>query len=191
MWIILIACLTGSTLVVAEPPLDFLIVPGVRVGAVMKQTTEKALKSLYGDDEVTQIDIELGEGETEQGTALFPKDPTRTLHILWHSDSRTPRVIYVRGRVWRTADGIGLGTSLKELENQNGGLFTLLGFMWDYSGTVVSWDGGTLEGKLDKDGRVLLRLSPPEGTDDFSVAGDREFRLIIRSCKHSILRFIQ
>jgi len=165
----------NSSIRTTEEVVDFLIVPGVSVGAVTRQTTEEQLKSLYDEEEVTRIDVELGEGFTEKGTALFPNDPTRTLHILWNSDTGTPSEIYLKGTVWRTADGIGKGTSLKELEDLNGGPFTLLGFMWDYSGTVVSWNGGTLEDKLNKDGRVLLRLIPPEGTDDLTVAGAREF----------------
>jgi len=166
----------NSSIGTTEAGVDILIVPGVRVGAVTRQTTEEELKSLYDEEEVTRIDVELGEGFTEKGTALFPNDPTRTLHILWKSDTGTPSEIYLRGMVWRTVDGIGKGTSLKELEHLNGGPFTLLGFMWDYAGTVVSWNGGTLEDKLNKDGRVLLRLIPPEGTDDLTVAGAREFQ---------------
>jgi hypothetical protein len=62
---------------------------------------------------------------------------------------------------WRTREGIGIGTRLSSLEVLNEGPFVLTGFEWDYSGTVISWEGGALEGVLNAGGwRSWIRLSP-------------------------------
>ena len=76
---------------------------------------------------------------------------------------------------------ISLGTSLKELEHLNGRPFRLAGFAWDYSGTVLSWDKGSLAEEFDGgNGRLLLRLDPRSDSDvpqaeQSQVMGDGDF----------------
>ena len=56
----------------------------------------------------------------------------------------------------------------------NGRPFTLLGFGWDYSGTVSSWRGGSLE-RLNRKGRVVVRLTPRPGLEPGrELSGDQE-----------------
>jgi hypothetical protein len=127
----------------------------------------------------------LGEGEYETGTVIFPSDPLRAIEILWKDvrRKRFPKLIQLTGErsIWKTQDGISLGTRLKELERINGKPFVLTGFGWDYEGTIVSWAGGKLEREFEKDGRaVLLRLSDQTdhealGEDAGSVLGDHDF----------------
>jgi hypothetical protein len=52
--------------------------------------------------------------------------------------------------LWRTTYGITQGTTLLELERINRKPFRLAGFDFDYSGTVLSWESGLLEGVLDR-----------------------------------------
>src|ERR1035438_8018997 len=59
---------------------------------------------------------------------------------------------------WHTSDGITFGTTLQRLEQLNGRPFVLAGFGWDYSGTVLNWNSGGLNNKLQSKGRLLLRL---------------------------------
>jgi hypothetical protein len=91
------------------------------------------------------------------------------------SSRREPRSIRVLGTAWKTDDGIRLGTTLKELEQLNGRPFTLAGFGWDYSGTVYGWNGGELGARLERPGRVLLRLAPQPNADDGAVLGEGGF----------------
>lgn len=161
------------------------IVSRVRVGAITPQTSESDLKRIYGRKNVQNTKVSLGEGEYEPGTVVYPNDPTRSIEIVWKDARRKrfPERIQLTGEksVWRTRHGISLGTRLKELERINGKPFVLLGFSWDYEGTVVSWEGGRLERDFEKDGRVvLLRLSDQTAyemlsEDADSVAGDRDF----------------
>ena len=109
-------------------------------------------------------DVDVGEGQTEPGTVLFADDPERKLEITWKDpvNKRNPKSIQIGGKksVWKTAEGISLGSSLQEIERINGGPFTLAGFGWDYSGTVTSWKNGRLAAPFSKNGRILLRLTP-------------------------------
>lgn len=161
---------------------DWLIVPGERVGKITPTSSESDLKKAYGDENVEEIEVSLGEGETEKGTVLFPKDPERRIQILWN-DPRTksnPVRIQIDDRRsrWKTAAGITIGTSLHELETINGKDFILTGFGWDYSGTVLSWNEGGLDKRSGPWGGITLRLDPEdygssEGLSD--VLGDRDF----------------
>lgn len=177
--------ISAGALADASAQSSYRIVPRVRVGAITAQTSESALKRIYGRRNVRSTKVSLGEGEYETGTVIFPNDPLRAIEILWKDSrrKRLPKLIQLTGEksIWKTQDGISLGTRLKELERINGKPFVLAGFGWDYEGTVVSWDGGKLEREFEKDGRaVLLRLSdqtdyevPVEEAG--SVSGDRDF----------------
>lgn len=164
---------------------SYQIVPRVRVGAITHGTSEAALKRIYGRKNVRSTKVSLGEGEYETGTVIFPDDPLRAIEILWKDvrRKRFPKRIHLTGErsLWKTQDGISLGTRLKELERINGKPFVLTGFGWDYEGTVVSWEGGKLEREFERNGRaVLLRLSDQTNNkvsveEAGSVLGDHDF----------------
>jgi len=144
---------------------DWLILPrGASGSAIFAESTEADLIQTYGTDNVRQHNVDLGEGESEKGTELFPADPMRRVDILWKDpiEKRAPQRVQISGSksLWRTVHSISLGTTLKQLEQWNRKPFRLAGFAFDYSGTVVSWDNGTLAQALDNHGRVILRLQP-------------------------------
>jgi hypothetical protein len=157
-------------------------------GPITASTTRQDLVAQYGEANVTDQDIDVGEGETEAGTVLFRDDPKRALSLVWNDpETKTipkaailrvsARVVRGSTTVWTTAHGISLGTSLRELERINGRSFTLLGFGWDYEGTVSSWNKGVLENDLEGNGRVILRLGPRAVSQKLliEVQGDRPF----------------
>lgn len=167
---------------------DWLILPGERVGPLTASTSEQELVRAVGEENVRRGPVHVGEGETEPGTFLYPDEPARRLAILWVDEGRSrPRIIDVcadMGRKrenceWRTAQGITLGTPLKEIEVMNGRPFLILGFAWDYEGTVIDWRGGKLGKPFTSGGRLLLRLAPrreaAEFPDERQVLGDRSF----------------
>lgn len=165
--------------------ISYQIVPGVRVGAITKNVSEAALRKIYGSKNVKSELIGLGEGETTPGTVIFPNDKNRRIEIVWKNKKmkKSPEFVQFSGEqsLWKTKKGIGLGTSLKELERFNGRSFTLAGFEWDYAGAVFSWKGGKLAKEFGKEGKkVALRLNPRDyrkslEKDLNSVAGDGEF----------------
>jgi hypothetical protein len=149
------------------------------IGPITPTTSEAELRKSLKAVDVAQTELS-SEGETEKGTTLYPNDPSRKIEIRWQDEQRkTPRHVSTQGNYWKTESGIGIGTSLKELEKQNGKPFTLNGFAWDYEGTVCSWEGGNLEKTLmSPNTRILLRLSPSgknyQGTKLYSqVNGER------------------
>lgn len=182
-----VACcfLISALSVSGSPQSSYQIIPRVRVGAITRTTSESELKRIYGRRNVQSTRVSIGEGEYEPGTVIYPHDAARRIEIIWKDAGRKryPQRIQLTGErsIWKTREGISLGTRLKELERINGKPFTLLGFSWDYEGTVISWDGGRLEREFGKDDRaVLLRLSPQTGhgasvEDEASVLGDNDF----------------
>lgn len=159
---------------------SFQIVPGVKFGAITARTSEADLKKIYGSKNVRRGDVGLGEGETVPGTIVFPNDPMKRIEIAWKNEKtrKSPDFIQFGGEksLWKLAAGIGAGTSLKTIERINGKSFTLYGFGWDYSGTVVSWNGGKLARSFGKDGKlVTLRLNP----GDFAKALEKDYEATI------------
>jgi hypothetical protein len=142
---------------------DWIVVPGLRVGPITASSSIDDLRKAFGGSAVVNKDIDIGEGMTEPGTDIYEKIPGKRLAVLWKDKKPTKVIIcyqLLQGDcAWRTADGIGFNTSLKELERQNGRAFKLLGFGWDYSGTVFDWEGGNLKA-LAKG--LIIRLTPDE-----------------------------
>ena len=168
---------------------DWLIVPGVRVGSITTDTSETDLKKTYGESEVVAADIDVGEGQTQAGTILFPRQTAKVLTLFWTDETRT-HVAQVRinteGTNWRTNRGITIGTPLRAIEQLNGRPVNLAGFGWDYSGTILDCDGGALkelgvQTPTGTHGRTLLiRVAPQSkwnGSTEYSrVLGDRTFK---------------
>jgi len=165
----------------AESPqlTSYLIVPNLRVGAITPRTSESELQRVYGRRNVRRAKVEIGEGERQSGAVIYPDDPAKTIEVIWKDVHRRrhPERIQLTGKqsVWRTRQGISLGTSLKELERINGRPFVLMGFGWDYAGTVVSWNGGELEKEFEKGGRITLRLDGSNHEEEGKVAGEQDF----------------
>jgi hypothetical protein len=161
----------------AEPTYD--------LGALGAGTGQTELERRYGRAELRHADVPLGEGETAPGTVLFPGDPLRRVSIVWSDERRTgiARVVLAGDTSrWTVAGGVTLGTRLTALERVNRGPFTLAGFGWDYSGTVLDWQDGALA-RIPIAGRLLVRLAPtaaaratPDGERDArQLAGDSPY----------------
>lgn len=153
------------------------IVPTLGLGAITTGTGPDDIRRIYGPENVVDQNVDVGEGQTEPGAILFPTDPTRRAEITW-SVSTPTRAATIRIRhpksIWKTPEGIGIGTSLAELERLNGKPFTLAGFGWDYAGTVTSWNDGKLK-PFEKGPRIFLRLMPAAEADDNAPRGDKDF----------------
>jgi hypothetical protein len=153
----------------AQAQQDWLIVPGVRVGPITASTSMADLRKIFGASAVVDQDIYIGEDVETPGTVINEKNgPSKSLGIVWKGPKsrRVPDLILIcwasgKGNcAWRTASGIGIGTTLKYLEGLNGRAFTLAGFAWDREGMVTSWEGGRLALLTKGAGGLLLRLRP-------------------------------
>jgi len=185
----------------ATPAEDWLIVPGERVGKITATSTAADLIAAYGAENVKDTEFFLGEGETEMGTGLFLDDETKTVRILWmdSENKATPATVELTGAksVWKTAEGISLGTPLTKVQEINGKPFKLYGFEWDYGGSLSEGNNGNIKGLPHEDPEkgfqpVFFGLTFQPDYDakpDFpqekysQVAGDTEF-----SSDHAVMQ---
>jgi hypothetical protein len=156
------------------------------VDEISASTTRADLAARFGAENVTDTTIYLMEGETRPGSVLFAADSSRRVEITWTDSVRKsrPATIHLNGTAsaWKIPHNISLGMTLSELERLNGGAFTLMGFGWDYGGTITDWKGGMLSDLRSGTPRVFLRLSL-RGSAPSEVTGDREI-----SSEHPVLR---
>lgn len=168
------------------PVADWLIVPGERVGQLTATSSAAGLIAAYGAENVRDEPYPLGEGESEQGTVVFPDDPTRRVLILWNDLDKKALPLAVRidgaGSQWKTAEGLAVGTSLRRVEELNGKPFLLYGFEWDYGGQLVDSNGGALKDLPHEDpeggfrgGALLLTFQPDPAASYTEVMGDGTF----------------
>ena len=146
---------------------DRLIVPGQSVGPIGPSVSRSSLVELLGPDQVVAYDVPIGEGESRPGTLVFPDSPAE-VEVLWHSPrQRCPETVIVRGAgtTWSTERGVKVSAPLQMVAAENGGPFMLVGFEWDYGGTVTDWLGGELEG-------LALRFRLPADASDRLAASE-------------------
>ncbi len=155
-----------------DPLADTQAVPGERVGPVTEQTSREELAQLFGEENLTDEEINIGEGFTEPGTRVDLGD--RSFTVIWADATRT-EALEVRnfGSAWETPEGIHVGMPFSELQDKLGA-FELYGFAWDYGGTVA------LEGTplAEYEEMLILRVHPNQNAaqtapDDYqAVIGD-------------------
>lgn len=139
------------------PTPDTLVIPGQRVGPVTAETSRADLADRYGEADLEDASIPMGEGTTAAGTIVTP-GPNQQFSVVWQDASQTrPQLVRDFGSAWRTPEGLGIGVSYAEVEAILGD-FEIYGFAWDYGGTV-SLAGSQLD---QYDDYLLLRLSPAE-----------------------------
>ena len=139
----------------------WLCIPGKQVGMVSAHTTEEAIKMAYGKENVIRRTIGVGEGETIEGTVVFP-DTDNEIIIEWAADKPFQKPAKVRiekgNTSWTTDQKISIGTTLAQLQRINGKDFKFAGFEWDYAGFTQDWQGGKINSKLT----VFLEAGKPE-----------------------------
>lgn len=141
------------------PAAELLIVPGERVGQITASTGFDDLVDLYGAERLTNQQFSVGEGEMRPATRVDLGE-TRSFTVIWIDESRTQaESVSQLGTDWKTAEGIGMGSTLADLQSVLGS-FQLYGFGWDYSGTVML-DGTRL---AQYKNLLILRLAPQPGT---------------------------
>ncbi len=140
---------------------QWLCIPGKQVGKIKSTSNEAAVIAAYGKENVVRRTIGLGEGETTEGTVVFP-DTDNELIIEWADGQAFQKPAKIRieknNAQWKTDQGIGIGTTLAELQQINGKDFKFAGFEWDYAGFTNAWEGGKVNEKLT----VFLDANNPE-----------------------------
>ncbi|HHH49770.1 MAG TPA: hypothetical protein ENK52_02190 [Saprospiraceae bacterium] len=156
------------------PPTAFVIDANKKiVGLITPADTEADLIKSYGEKNVQKREIGLGEGETTLGTVVLP-GTDEELIIEWLEGATYQKIKSIRiegeNASWKTVDGIGIGTSLEDLEKINGKAFKFYGFEWDYAGTTNEWEGG----KISKNITLILTPDNPQAVFP-DLLGDQLF----------------
>jgi len=166
---------TGVLLVgtAAAQRIDWLIVPGLRVGPITASTTRAELDTLFGKENVRDGGFDSSD-LPEAATVVFGNDTSAALAVTW--DKEHASNIHICSGTesgpcrWRTASGIRIGLPLMELQKLNGKPFQLMGFGFEGQGTVTSWRHGALEEDATACGHLVVRLSPAAEVDGRSMS---------------------
>jgi hypothetical protein len=169
----------GNAFAQANPQLKVSCGPD---SAITAHSTLDQLVVKFGRGNVRKQQVEIGEGETREGIVIFPGVSDKEIAVL-PSTTNEPMYVVLRGQrsQWVTAGGITLGSGLKELEQLNGKPFLLTGFDWDYSGTVVDWQGGKLQPSEGCVFQPRLDYGSRDGSSEeenkaaVQVIGDRDY----------------
>ncbi|WP_083912917.1 lysozyme inhibitor LprI family protein [Rubritalea marina] len=160
------------------------IVPGQSIGALKSGSTIDDFMMFYGVENIKEVEVPMGEGETVKGYALFPNDPEREVTIIFSEDQKELKVLITSETSrWTILDDIKIGTTLVDLEKLNHSEFKLYGFEWDFGGVVNSYG----DGKLEKYRSNLTVIFDPTVFDEKTqkVLGDNEYKSSNQSMIHA------
>jgi len=162
---ILVILLCGSACF-AESPAAFTI-DCSKNSRINRATRAIDLIKMFGGSNTINGQIRLANGQTAAGTIVFPGVPKKRIDVIWgdHSQAHPTVVrIFAQETVWKTAGGIGIGSTLKQLQVANAKPFTLAGFSGDSSGVVTSWQNGKLD-RGEPGCKIGASLSYTDSTD--------------------------
>jgi hypothetical protein len=113
------------------------IVPGKSVGAITKKTKKADLVKIFGASKLQDGKTAFFGGDVEfHSTTVKLGKNADSLDVLWKDQKRTQVAgVMVYDPKWKTAEGIGAGTTLTTLR-QKAGEFKFSGFGWDYGGII-------------------------------------------------------
>lgn len=136
---------------------DLKIVPGKRVGAIVRTTTKADLVKLFGRKNLADSKFVAMQGAIERPATLIKLGKNKSIQVVWaNNDHNRVFSAIVRDPDWRTSTGIHVGMSFPALRKIVG-KFTVNGLGWDY-GHKVSFDrqdhpvnnGMTIDADADK-----------------------------------------
>ena len=165
----LLVLLLASAIVVSAQKVDWLIVPGQRVGPITATTTRADLDGLFGKEYAQDSSLD-GIGGPEAATVVYGTDPSAALAVTWDKERASTIHICFGTQTgpckWRTASGIRIGLPLRELEKINGKSFQMNGYGFEGQGEVTSWRHGTLEEDPAACGHLVVKLTPAAELED-------------------------
>ena len=130
--------------------IDRNIIPNESVGLITSSTTKSALNKLYDKENIREYVIFSYEGIDIKGTEVIFDNTADNITIEWNDGNLTPKIIRIENlnSNWKTKEGVGIGSTIKEVEKANGKPFTIYGYEIDayLAGTVKNWNSGNLQG---------------------------------------------
>jgi hypothetical protein len=124
-----------------KPVQNLTVVPMQQVGLITANMSEADIKKVYGEKSVLRVD----RGDVQ--TLLFPATPNE-LEITWKKgfDFKKLETAIIRKGNWKTAEGIGIGTTVDNLSTINGKPVELYEIEDGFA--LVRWKGGAVNSNL-------------------------------------------
>ena len=138
-----------------KPVQNFTVVAKQQVGLITANMTEADIKQAYGETNVSRVE----RGDVK--TAIFANTPNE-LEISWKKghDFKKLEMAIIRKGNWKTAEGIGVGTTVEELDKINGKKIEL--YSLEDGMAIVRWKDGSVNPKLkvlvDTDARKVIEM---------------------------------
>lgn len=135
----------GEAVAVLPAAEQRVVVPGIKVGPIRKNTSQEDIVEIYGGTQVGLSTVKTPEGD-EDCTVIFPGEPSE-LRITWKNAERTQiKAVYIdkRESTWFTREGLGVGLPLTEIAKVNQHPFSFYGLDWQYGGVIESWKSGSM-----------------------------------------------
>jgi hypothetical protein len=134
------------------------VIPGKQVGAITRKTKRADLVKLFGASKLKDETTRFFGGEAEFPGTVINLGKDRGLTVLWKDKTRTQvRGVMVYDPQWKTPEGIGVGTTVSQLQ-QKIGKFKMSGLGWDYGG-IPQLQGTKI---ASYQARLVLRMSVDE-----------------------------
>jgi hypothetical protein len=138
-----------------KPIQNFTIVPKKQIGLITSNMSEADIKKVYGEVNVSRID----RGDVQ--TLLYPNTPNE-LEISWKKgfDFKKLETAIIRKGNWKTTEGIGIGTTIDNLNTINGKSIEL--YTIEDGFAMVRWKGGAINPNLkvvvDTDAKKVVEM---------------------------------
>ena len=142
-------------------------------GPITANTNFESLIKIYGDANVKNETICGPECVDSIDVTIVYPNTNREITVYWDDSAYHKKIgmieTAVQGSPYKTAAGLKVGSTLRDLLKVNGKRITFSGFGWDYGGTVLSYGDGLL-GKSSNHFTLDYKDHPGQS----NLYGDRE-----------------
>lgn len=141
-------------------------------GLVTKNTDYAGLQAIYGRSNVQDMRVCGPECEDSIDVTVIYPETNKQITVHWKDSAYHKTIVFMEtwfpDGPYHTADGLKIGTPLKDLLQLNGQKITFSGFGWDYGGFIQSYNKGKFENSAI---RFQLGQTEDAGTE---LSGDME-----------------
>lgn len=134
---------------VVEIKIDSSLVTDSAWGAITPQTDFAGLQKIFGAANIKDERICGAECVDSVNVTFVYPETDKQITVYWDDSAYHKTIVYLENDTenspYRTATGLRIGSTLKQLLDLNGKKITFSGFDWDYGGAVQSYNNGSLE----------------------------------------------
>lgn len=129
--------------------IDSALVTDSAWGAITPQTDFAGLQKIFGAANIKDERICGAECIDSVNVTFIYPETDKQITVYWDDSAYHKTIVYLENysenSPYRTATGLKIGSTLKQLLDINGQKITFSGFDWDYGGSIQSYNNGSLE----------------------------------------------